>query len=232
MPSRCFPGSLFLTFTELLVQDQTRADICLLSNKPKQLPLSTDALVNPDDPTSGTVFDHLVQKHPMARPVSPGAVVPSTSGQDPHPILFHGFDCNLVKGGSSKVFVVAGFSEVMCVGLPIGIGETCHKALFQLALVSLGCEASVHAMKVAFNFDGSDAMLLVDATNLFINGQTILSPEGTTQGDPLAMSMYALATVPLINCISSVPVVQTWYTDNASAADDVQALSDLLDFLV
>ena len=95
-----------------------------------------------------------------------------------------------------------------------------------------GVESGVHAVRDCFDEDGTEATLLVDASNafnsinqnvalhnisyicpaiytivintyrdptdLFIDGEALLSQEGTPQGDPLAMPMYAVATVPLI----------------------------------
>ena len=63
---------------------------------------------------------------------------------------------------------------------------------------------------------------------LFVGGETILSQEGTTQGDPLAMAMYALALVPMIAKLSNV-VKQIWYADDAAAAG---LLTDLLTWWV
>ena len=51
------------------------------------------------------------------------------------------------------------------------------------------------------------------------NGE-ISSSEGTSQGDPLAMGMYALGVIPLIRTLTATcpQVHQVWYADDASGA--------------
>ena len=60
-------------------------------------------------------------------------------------------------------------------------------------------------------------------TDLFIHGSSLLSQEGTTQGDPLAMPMYAIATIPLIRSLPS-NVQQAWYADDVSASGSLKHL--------
>lgn len=60
-------------------------------------------------------------------------------------------------------------------------------------------------------------------TELFIDGEVLLSQEGTTQGDPLAMPMYAVATIPLIESLPE-SVKQVWYADDASSLGHVHQL--------
>ena len=54
----------------------------------------------------------------------------------------------------------------------------------------------------------------------------ILSTEGTTQSDPLALAMYALAIVPLIHKlkINAPDVKQVWYADDATCAGSCEKL--------
>ena len=55
---------------------------------------------------------------------------------------------------------------------------------------------------------------------IVVGSGEISSTEGTTQGDPLAMAMYAFAIVPLIHKLrnNSPDVRQVWYADDATGA--------------
>ena len=57
------------------------------------------------------------------------------------------------------------------------------------------------------------------SASLFVGGETIQSLEGTTEGDPLAKTSYALATLPLINrvMLSAGNATQCWFSDDAGA---------------
>jgi hypothetical protein len=164
---------------------------------------------------------------------------------------------------------------------PIGIGEVVRrivgKSISRLSMEDIkeaagplqtcagqgaGAEAAIHAMRTIFQNEGTDAVLLIDASNAFnclnrsvalhniqvtcpilatylINtyrhpaklfvagGEIILSMEGTTQGDPLAMPWYSLSTTTLINSlrISTPDVKQVWLADDASAAGKLEDLN-------
>ncbi len=162
---------------------------------------------------------------------------------------------------------------------PIGIGETLRRIIGKAVLKVVGpdvravtgalqlcagqesgIEAAVHAMRVIFEHEDTDAVLLVDAKNafnnlnrqtalrnievscpsisciltnlyrssapLYVGSETLLSREGTTQGDPLAMAMYALASVPLIRRISTDGTTQAWYADDATGGGRLARLAE------
>ena len=63
-----------------------------------------------------------------------------------------------------------------------------------------------------------------DATSLFVGGEVLLSKEGTTQGDPLAMTMFARATVPLIDKVSTNHTTQAWFADDSACGGKLRWL--------
>ncbi|MDA8002339.1 MAG: reverse transcriptase domain-containing protein, partial [Alphaproteobacteria bacterium] len=67
--------------------------------------------------------------------------------------------------------------------------------------------------------------------SVYINGEAIVSKEGTTQGDPLAMSMYAIAVLPLILELENL-AKQLWFADDAAAAGRLRTLKQWWDTLV
>ena len=71
-----------------------------------------------------------------------------------------------------------------------------------------------------------------DDTQLFIDGSTLYSQEGTTQGDPLAMAMYAVAITPLIHQLEGDGIKQAWYADDATAGGSLKRLKEWWDHIV
>jgi len=64
---------------------------------------------------------------------------------------------------------------------------------------------------------------------LFIDGESIPSQEGTTQGDPLAMAMYVVAVTPLIHRLSDEYMKQVWFADDASAGGRLEHIKNWWD---
>ena len=69
--------------------------------------------------------------------------------------------------------------------------------------------------------------------SLFVGGAVLLSQEGTTQ-DPLAMAMFALATILLIQMLSTAREgsKQAWFADDAASGGCLESLRDWWDALV
>ena len=63
-----------------------------------------------------------------------------------------------------------------------------------------------------------------DESSLFVGGEVLFSREGTTQGDPLSMTMFALAVVPLIEKISTESTTQAWFADDSACGGKLRWL--------
>ena len=132
-----------------------------------------------------------------------------------------------------------------------------------------GAEAAIHSMKIIFEHEDTEAVILVDASNAFnslnrqaalhniqilcpnfstvlintyripgrmivLGSKDILSTEGTTQGDNLAMSFYALGTIPLLNMlqISSPNVCNVCLADDITGAGSLVNLKNWWDTII
>jgi len=124
-----------------------------------------------------------------------------------------------------------------CAGIPAGIEATQHAmgSIFEgddtegMLLIDASNAFNSLNREVALHNIPRICPCLADITNntynaparLFIaGGGEILSQEGTTQGDPLAMCMYAVAMMPLVNKVAElVPGSrQGWFADDSAAA--------------
>ena len=59
---------------------------------------------------------------------------------------------------------------------------------------------------------------------LIVGGEVILSSEGTTQGDPIAMPLYALGVLPLLKSVATACTVQAWFADDSGAGGKLALL--------
>ncbi|KAL5475504.1 hypothetical protein EMCRGX_G025326 [Ephydatia muelleri] len=110
-------------------------------------------------------------------------------------------------------------------GPPVGHGDLCKSGVRAgcvdlLATVQKRVKPKYHV----FGHVHSGYGATTDGHTIFVNCsicdthyKPVNSPEGTTQGDPLAMAMYAIATVPLIEKLQSTNTKQVWYANDATA---------------
>ena len=108
----------------------------------------------------------------------------------------------------------ASFTQ-LCVGQMVGVESAVHcirqkfdspetDAVLLVdtsnAFNSLNCGTALH--NIRFEYPASSTILINtyrEASELLIDGEVIFSIEGTTQGDPLAMAMYAIGSLPMIS---------------------------------
>lgn len=186
-----------------------------------------------------------------------------------HPSLLEGYtSCRLIALDKNPGIRPIGIGEVLrrIVGKTITgfLKEEIKEAAGPLQVCaghSAGSEAAIHAMSQVFEEEGTDGILLIDASNAFnqmnrsvalhniqitckemalyiINtyrspsrlficgGGEILSQEGTTQGDPLAMPWYSVNTSIMIQGLraSSPDVKQVWLADDSAGGGRIEPL--------
>ena len=186
-----------------------------------------------------------------------------------HPSLLEGYtSCRLIPLHKNPGIRPVGVGEVLrrIVGNTIAgfLKEEIKEAAAPLQVCaghSTGSEAAIHAMSQVFGEEGTDGILLIDASNAFnqmntsialhniqvtfkekllyiINtyrspsrlficgGGEILSQEGTTQGDPLALPWYSVNTTIMIQSLrTSTPgVKQVWLADDSAGGGRIVPL--------
>lgn len=184
-----------------------------------------------------------LDKNPGVRPVGIGEVLRRIIGKSLMTVL------------RSDITRATGVSQV-CAGHPSG----CEAAIHALRKVfaSMGTDAvllvdadnafnRLNRAVALHNIRYTCPPLAAILTNIYrapshlfvTGGMELSSEEGTTQGCPMSMAMYALSAVPLINKCQGVlsaddfpRAVQVWYADDAAAGGNLKPLRKFWDILV
>ena len=190
------------------------------------------------DPVSleGLLSSRLIplNKHPGIRPIGIGEVVRRIIGK-------------AVLSVTAPLVQRATGSLQVCAGQEAGLEAAIH-AIRQIS----ECDSSEAVLLVdaknAFNcLNRQTALININIlcpsmshiltnsyrqpSKLFVDGKTLLSCEGVTQGDPLAMAMYAIASIPLICKISTKDASQVWFADDATSGGKLLSLKQWWDKL-
>ena len=175
-----------------------------------------------------------LNKHPGVRPIGIGdtarRIIAKAVLMIVGPDIQEASGCQQMCGGQ-----IAGIEAAVHATRSAFESETCEAALFvdaTNAFNSLNRQIALHNIR---RLCPPIATILINSyrnpTELFMDGDIILSQEGTTQGDPLAMAMYGLATIPLIRRLDGI-CMQVWYADDSSAIGKLAQLREWWDKLV
>ena len=186
-----------------------------------------------------------------------------------HPSLLEGYiSCRLIPLDKNPGIRPIGVGEVLrrIIGKTVTtfLKEEIQEAAGPLQVCAghcAGAEAAIHAMSQVFAQEGTNGILLIDASNAFnrmnrsvamhniriickempiyiINsyrgpsrlficgGGEILSQEGTTQGDPLAMPWYSVTTSYMSLRKQTPEVKQEWLADDSAGGGKLVPLYD------
>ena len=134
----------------------------------------------------------------------------------------------------------------LCAGLPSGCEASVHamKTIFE----EDDSEGMIFVdASNAFNRLNREATLLNSQTicptlapilintyrmppTLSVDGECIKSSEGTTQGDPLGLAMYAIGVQPLTKALKGI-AKQAWYADDSAAGSSISNLKKWWDLI-
>ena len=90
------------SFSNLMFARKCKTALELLSNADKSGLFHLNDPVNPDDPSSPSLKDMLISKHPPAQPVHQDCVLPEDP-QEPYSIFFDSIDSNAICSAALRV---------------------------------------------------------------------------------------------------------------------------------